>query len=320
MHRPSRASDAAHAHGIHTIDTGHVRPRFDAAYLVVEDGRAAFVDCGTRHSVAAMLAALEAAGLAARDVDWLILTHAHLDHAGGAGALMRHLPAARLVAHPRAAPHMIDPSRLVAGATAVYGAEEFARHYGQVLPVPAERVVVAGDGHVVDLAGRALRCIDTPGHARDHLCVWDARSAAWFTGDAFGLSYREMDGARGAFILPTSSPVQFEPEAMQASIQRMLAESPQAMYLTHYGRVAGVARLAAELHEQIDAMVSLAQACDGGADRHRALVAALSGYYLERAQAHGCPLDDAGVLRLLEVDIQLNAQGLEIWLDRARRP
>ncbi|AKC87157.1 MBL fold metallo-hydrolase [Pseudoxanthomonas suwonensis] len=306
-------------HGIHTIDTGYVRPRFDAAYLVVEQGRGAFVDCGTNHSVPVLLAALEQAGLAPADVDWLVLTHVHLDHAGGAGVLMRHLPNARLVAHPRAAPHMVDPARLVAGATAVYGEAEFARHYGELVPVPAERVVVAEDGHVVDLAGRPLRCIDTPGHARHHQCVWDARSRSWFTGDTFGLSYRELDSERGAFILPTSSPVQFEPEAMQASIARMMGASPQAMYLTHFGRVGDVARLAADLHEQIDAMVSLAQACDGGPDRHRALVAALSEYYLERAQAHGCPLDAAAVLGVLEMDIELNAQGLEVWLDRARR-
>ena len=305
--------------GIHTIDTGYLRPRFDAAYLLVENGRGAFFDCGTNHSVPAMLAALAQAGLGPAEVDWLVLSHAHLDHAGGAGALMRQLPNARLVAHPRAAQHMIDPARLVAGATQVYGEEVFAQHYGELVPVPAARVVVAEDGHVVDLAGRALLCIDTPGHARHHLCMWDARSRSWFTGDTFGLSYRELDSAQGAFILPTSSPVQFEPEAMQASIARMMERQPQAMYLTHFGRVEGVARLAAELHEQIDAMVSLAQACDGGADRHAALVAALSGYYLERAQAHGCALGDGEVLQLLHMDIELNAQGLEIWLDRSRR-
>lgn len=306
-------------HGTHTIDTGYLRPRFDAAYLVVEQGRGAFVDCGTHHSVPVLLAALEQAGLAAGDVDWLILTHAHLDHAGGAGLLMQHLPNARLVAHPRAAPHMIDPARLTAGAIAVYGEQVFAQHYGELVPVPEPRVVVAGDGHVVDLAGRPLRCIDTPGHARHHLCVWDGRSRSWFTGDTFGLSYRELDSANGAFILPTSSPVQFEPEALQGSIARMMGESPQAMYLTHFGRVQDVVRLAAELHEQVDAMVSLAQACDGLPDRHGALVAALSGYYLERSQAHGCALDDAQVLDLLDMDIELNAQGLEIWLDRSRR-
>ena len=309
----------AAAHGIHTLDTGYVRPSFGAAYLVVERGRAAFVDCGTRHAVPLLLQALADAGLAPDAVDWLILTHAHLDHAGGAGALMQHLPGARLVAHPRAAPHMIDPQRLVAGATAVYGEAEFERHYGRLEPVPEARVVVAGDGHVVDLAGRALRCLDTPGHARHHMCVWDARSRGWFAGDTFGLSYRQLDSTRGAFILPSSSPVQFEPEALQASIRRMLEAGPEMMYLTHYGPVGQVRRLAAELHEQIDAMVSLAQACDGGADRHRALVAALTEYFLERAQAHGVPLDDAGVLQLLAMDIELNAQGLEIWLDRSRR-
>ncbi|KAF1684743.1 MBL fold metallo-hydrolase [Pseudoxanthomonas taiwanensis] len=307
-------------HGIHTIDTGYVRPGFDAAYLVVGDGgRAAFVDCGTCHSVPAMLQALDAAGLAPEQVDWLVVTPVHLDHAGGAGALLERLPGARLVAHPRAAPHLVDPARLVASAVAVYGQEAFDRHYGQVQPVPAERVVVAHDGHVVELAGRPLRCIDTPGHARHHLCVWDARSRAWFTGDTFGLSYRELDSEQGAFILPTSSPVQFEPEPLQASIARMLEAAPEAMYLTHYGRVTGVRRLAAELHEQIDAMVSLAQACDGRPDRHEALVAALSDYYLERARAHGCALEEAAVLELLGMDIELNAQGLEVWLDRARR-
>ena len=108
-------------HGIHTIDTGYVRPCFDAAYLVVENGRGAFVDCGTNHSVDRLLAALAPAGLAPADIDWLVLTHVHLDHAGGAGTLMRQLPNARLVAHPRAAPHMIDPARLIAGAMAVLG-------------------------------------------------------------------------------------------------------------------------------------------------------------------------------------------------------
>ena len=122
-------------HGIHVLDTGFHRARFDAAYLIVENGRAAFIDCGTSHSVPALLRGLEAAGLAPADVDWLILTHAHLDHAGGAGALMRCLPNARLVAHPRAAPHMIDPARLAAGAIEVYGEETFAQHYGALVPV-----------------------------------------------------------------------------------------------------------------------------------------------------------------------------------------
>lgn len=304
---------------IHTIDTAFQREDFDAAYLVVENGRAAFIDCGTGLAVPAMLAALTRAGLSPDAVDWLILTHVHLDHAGGAGLLMQQLPDARLLVHPRGAPHMVDPARLIAGATEVYGEAEIARSYGPVLPVAAERVVIAEDGHRVDLAGRSLLCLHTPGHARHHLCVWDERSRAWFTGDTFGLSYRELDSARGAFIVPTSSPVQFEPDALKQSIVRMLAHAPQAMFLTHYGRVGDVAKLAADLVEQIDAMVEIGRQCDARPDRHRCLVAALTALYLERAQAHGCPLDDAAVTQVLAMDIELNAQGLAYWLDRDRR-
>ncbi|MDE2155518.1 MAG: MBL fold metallo-hydrolase [Xanthomonadaceae bacterium] len=302
-------------HGIHTIDTGFVRPRFDAAYLIVEKGRAAFVDCGTNHSVPRMLDALGAAGLAAADVDWLILTHVHLDHAGGAGELIAQLPDAKLVVHPRGARHMIDPSKLWAGASAVYGEAVMEQTYGRLRPIPAERVVEAADGHVVDLAGRPLRCIDTPGHARHHNAIHDARANVCFTGDVFGLSYREFDTERGAFILPTTSPVQFDPDALHASIDCLVALKPAAMYLTHFNRVEEIGRLAGDLHEQIDAMVALARAANQQPDRHATLVASLTGLYADRAAAHGWPGSRKDLLDLLDGDIELNAQGLAVWLD-----
>ncbi|MBT2745639.1 MULTISPECIES: MBL fold metallo-hydrolase [unclassified Lysobacter] len=305
-------------HGIVTIDTGFHRPVFDAAYLVIENGRAAFIDCGTQHSIPALLDALARHGLTPAEVDWLILTHVHLDHAGGAGALMQRLPNARLVVHPRGAAHMIDPSRLVAGATAVYGAEEMARSYGEIVPVPAPRVVVAEDGHVVDLAGRALLCVDTPGHARHHLCVWDERSRGWFTGDTFGLSYREFDSAHGPFIVPTSSPVQFEPEPLKASIRTLLARDPDWMYITHYGRIGDTQRLGADLIEQIDAMVRMAREAQSAGDGlHARLTESLADYFVERAQAHASPISDEQTRAVLAVDVELNAQGLAIWLARA---
>lgn len=306
-------------HGIHTIDTAFQRDHFDAAYLIVENGSGAFVDCGTSHSVPHLLEALGNAGLSPAEVDWLLLTHVHLDHAGGAGALMAELPNARLVVHSRGAPHMIDPAKLVAGATAVYGEEEIARSYGRILPVPAERVVVAEDGHRIDLAGRELLCVDTPGHARHHLCFWDARSRCWFTGDTFGVSYRELDSAQGAFVVPATTPVQFEPEALKASIARLLSHAPEGMYLTHYGRVGDVEKLARDLYEQIDAMTDIGRRCDGSGDRHGCMVSGLTSLYRDRARRHECPLDDAGVLRVLAMDIELNAQGLASWLDRDRR-
>ena len=303
-------------HGVHTIDTGFVRPRFDAAYLVVESGRGAFIDCGTNFAVPRMLAALDEAGISAAEVDWLILTHVHLDHAGGAGELIARLPNAKLVVHPRGARHMIDPSVLWAGASAVYGEAVMEQTYGRLRPIAADRVIEAPDGHVVELAGRPLRCIDTPGHARHHLTVYDERTNACFTGDVFGLSYRDFDTANGPFILPTTSPVQFDPPALHASIERLLALQPDAMYLTHYGRVEDVERLAADLHVQIDAMVDLARAAHGKPDRHAVLMESLTDLYAARAAAHGWRHGRDALRQLLGMDIELNAQGLEVWLDR----
>jgi glyoxylase-like metal-dependent hydrolase (beta-lactamase superfamily II) len=306
-------------HGITAIDTGFQRPFFDASHMVVESGRAAFVDVGTAFSVPALLAALDERGIPREAVDHVILTHVHLDHAGGAGQLMRALPTARLVVHPRGARHMIDPAKLWAGASEVYGADTMRRTYGELLPVPAERVVEAPDGFTLELGGRPLVFLDTPGHARHHACIWDEASRSMFTGDTFGLSYRELASARGAFILPTTTPVQFEPEALKASIDRLVSYGPRAMLLTHYSRVDEVFRLAAELHRRVDELVSLGRAVDGAPDRAARLRAGVRELFLGWARDHGTPLPPERVGDLLALDVELNAQGLEVWLDRARR-
>jgi glyoxylase-like metal-dependent hydrolase (beta-lactamase superfamily II) len=303
-------------HGVYVVDTGFHRDDFDAAYLIVQDGHAAFVDTGTNFSVPRLLAALEALGLGRQSVDWVIPTHVHLDHAGGVGALVRELPAARVLVHPRGARHLVDPSALYAGALAVYGQAEMDRNYGALVPVEAARVVSSTDGGSVTLAGRALVTIDTPGHARHHHCIWDEASRGWFTGDTFGLSYREFDGPAGAWILPTTTPVQFEPEALQASIERLLASDPQCMYLTHYGRVTGVPRLAAILTEQLDALVSRSRALQHAPQRTEALREAVLDVHLSSLSAHGCPMPREQAQALLELDVTLNVQGIEAWLDR----
>ncbi len=304
--------------GVHVIDTGFHRPLFDAAYLLVEHGRAAFIDTGTNFAVPRLLAALDELGLPRAAVDYVIPTHVHLDHAGGAGLLMQALPNATLVVHARGARHMVDPQALYQGALAVYGQAEMDRAYGTLVPVPAQRVQATADMQTILLAGRPLLVIDTPGHARHHHCLWDARTRGWFTGDTFGLSYRELDTAAGAWVMPTSTPVQFEPDALKQSIARLLAQQPLCMYLTHYGRVADVQRLAGLLLAQIDAMVALAVGLRTAPDRHRALHAGLSALCATRLQQHGVA-DVPAALGGLALDIELNAQGLGIWLDREAR-
>lgn len=305
-------------HGIHVIDTGFYRPLFDASFLIVENGRAAFIDTGTNFAVPRLLAALDDLGLPRDAVDYVIPTHVHLDHAGGAGLLMQSLPRATLLVQARGARHMIDPSALYQGALAVYGQAEMDREYGTLVPVPAERVQTTADGLTLQLAGRPLHFIDTPGHARHHHCIWDERSEGWFTGDTFGLSYREFDTAAGPWVLPTSTPVQFEPGPLRESIKRLLARAPKCMYLTHYGQVGDVVRLGRLLIEQIDDMVALGERLRDAPQRHAALKSGLESLLRAQLQRHGVAEVEAG-LAGLALDIELNAQGLASWLDRDQR-
>lgn len=309
-----------HEDGIFAIDTGFHRPRFDAAWLIVENGRGAFVDTGTNHSVPRLLAALTAARLEPADVDFVIPTHVHLDHAGGVGLLMRSLPNATLVVHPRGARHMVDPAHLVRSATAVYGEAEMASSYGAILGVDAARVRKTTDGMTIELAGRPLVFLHTPGHAMHHHCIVDARSGGVFTGDTFGISYREFDTRRGAWAMPTTTPVQFQPEALKRSIDRIVALEPRWLYLTHYGRVGGstaeTARLGALLHGQIDAIVALGRSTEPGTNRLATLRRGLEQIHVRSLRDHGVGLADDIVCSLLALDCELNAQGTAIWLDR----
>ncbi len=305
--------------GIHALESGYGRPLLAAIHIVVEEGRAAVVDTGSNDSVPRVLSALAALGIPPENVDWVMLTHIHLDHAGGAGSLMCALPNAKLLVHPRGVRHMVDPSKLWEGTSAVYGAERAYQLYGRLVPVPAERIVPATDGLELRLASRRFRVFDTPGHARHHICIWDNTARAFFTGDTFGLSYRELDVDGRAFVVPTTTPTQFDPQAMHESIDRMMAMQPQAMYLTHYSRVTDVPRLAADLHRLIDAMVAVAQAARGdGVARHVEILAGLEQVMREETDRQKWALDEEQTLELLRMDLELNAQGLGVWLDSLR--
>jgi len=309
------------APGVVLVDTGYVRPGCAAAYLVRGGETAAVVETGTALSVPRILSALAAHGIAREAVGFVVVTHVHLDHAGGAGALLRELPRARLVAHPRGARHMIDPSRLVAGSAEVYGGlEALARLYGEIVPAPADRVVEAPDGFSLDLGGRPLRFLDAPGHARHHFVVHDPATRGFFTGDNFGLSYREFDGPGGPFLFPTTTPVQLDPPALHASIDRMLAERPERMYLTHFGMIEGrIDRAAAMLHRAVEEHVRLALAAPSGPGRREALREALAGQLLAGLAAHGFAGGRGEALSIFAVDLDLNAQGLGVWLDSRAR-
>ena len=301
--------------GVFAIDTGYIRPRLDASHLLIDQGQAALIDVGVNRSIPAILAAVEERGLSVADVRWIILTHIHLDHAGAAGQLMQALPQATLVVHPRGARHMADPSRLIAGSRAVYGEQTYDALYGTIRPVPADRILTTEDGQVLSLGARALTVLHTPGHAKHHHCIHDSGSSAVFTGDTFGLSYRELDVDGRPFIFPTTAPVHFDPDAAHASIERIRACRPEAVYLTHYSRVEGVDALADTLHAELDAFVALAQQALSRSDPQAWLTDAITAHLLARLGAHGYQGRQA--VSLLEMDIALNASGLLVWKGRA---
>ena len=304
-------------HGIYAFDSGYIRPQLTAIHLIVEHGRVAVVDTASNACLPRTLEALQILGLSPASVDYVFLTHVHLDHAGGAGAMMQAFPEARLVVHPRGAPHMADPARLFAAVQAVYGADEAHRLYGDLLPVPADRILAASDGYSFDLAGRTLTCLETPGHARHHLCLHDPRGDGLFTGDIFGLSFRELDVNGRPSVIPTTTPTQFEPAVMHASVDRILACQPKALYLTHFAQVTDIARLGADLHRLIDAHLAVAEReRDAGPERGARILTGLWALMDAEAARQGWRLDAEQWREVLGMDIELNAQGLDYWLNQ----
>lgn len=306
--------------GIYAIDTAFFRPEFDSCYLITQTSeqgtQAAFIDVGTTYSAPRLVATLEDLGLSVDHVKYIIPTHVHLDHAGGAGEMMHLCPNAKLVIHPRGARHMIDPTALRAGAVGVYGEEVVQKEYGQLRPISKERILEAPDGYTVYLGERKLLCIDTPGHAKHHMCIWDEISKGIFTGDTFGLSYREFDTEKGSFVVPSSTPIQFEPTELRKSILKIMSLGPDAVFLTHYSRANNPLYLESQFLDLLTQVEELGLSLRDSENRHEKLKSGLSQLYLNAAKKHGCQLKDSQVIDILELDIDLNAQGMGVWLDR----
>ncbi len=305
--------------GIVAVDTEYTRPLQDASHLIVENGRAAFVDVGTNHSVALLLNALQQQDLDVGDVDFVFLTHIHLDHAGGAGRLMQALPNARCIVHPRGARHMAQPEKLVAGTIAVYGERRTQELYGDIVPIDASRIKQPEDGQWYSLNGRELQAFYTEGHALHHYSLHDPASHGVFTGDSFGVSYRELDTPAGACIFPSSTPTHFDPDAAHAAYDRIMVCDPQYVFLTHYSRVGHPERLAADLHDGVDAYVAMALAAKDSDDVLATLTDAMYDYLAGHARARGYDGSDDALHDILEIDTVLNAQGLHAWLQRLQK-
>lgn len=301
--------------GITLIDARYIQDDVAAAYLLREGDEVAIIETGTAHTVADIKAALEVQGLDFSQVRYIIPTHVHLDHAGGAGSLMQLCENAQLVVHPRGARHLVDPSKLIAGTIAVYGEEKFKKFYGEILPIDQARVIEADDNFEVDLSGRKLKFLDTPGHARHHFCVWDEASGSMFTGDTFGISYREFDKLGQIFIFPTTTPVQFEPDEMLRSIDRIMSHQPKQLCLTHFSAIVPTPEVVDELKRGVAMMVKLAQENWNQDNAQEVIEALMMQNLLASLAARGIE-DLEACRRKLANDVNLNTQGLIVWQKR----
>jgi glyoxylase-like metal-dependent hydrolase (beta-lactamase superfamily II) len=320
--------------GVVTIDCDYLRPRFAASYLVHNGSESLFIDNNTAHSVPLLLKALAHAGLKPEQVKYVIITHVHLDHSGGSSLLMKACPQATLLAHPRAAPHVIDPARLIAGAEAVYGTEQFARLYGKIEPIAATRVRAVEDGEEIQFGAKKLRFFFTRGHANHHMCVElsDAGEKVVFTGDAFGLAYPDLQSG-GLFIFPSTSPTDFDADEARASVEKIVATGAWIAFPTHFGAVKDLQRARSQLIEMIDFSEGVLDDAEASPLKDEELTAYCEAKIRVKMEsllkARGLSLGhrlsgpangNETVGDLLKLDIELNAQGLAHVAVKRRHP
>jgi len=308
----SRLNVSNIADGISVIDSGYFSKDFAAIYLLRQGNEVAIIETGNKYSATNVQKTLKMDGLSFSDVAYIIPTHVHLDHAGGAGELMNRCQNAQLIVHPRGARHMINPSKLIEGAMAVYGEENFNKLYGEIIPIDSSRVIEADDNFILDFEGRELKFIDTPGHARHHFCVWDKQTESMFTGDTFGISYRDLDKENEVYIFPSTSPVQFDPEALIKSIYKIMEYKPQRVCLTHFAAIKPTQKVVDQLIDGIHFVSNLAKKYATENDAELIIQDEMMSYFLKGIEKIGN--DDLEFCRdRLKLDVEINTQGLIYW-------
>jgi len=304
-------------YGITVIDAHYIDQGMVCIYLVVQEGKVSIIETGTAYSIPYILSALDELGFSPEDVDYVIPTHIHLDHAAGAGDLLALCPQAQLVIHPRGAMHMINPEKLEAGTMAVYGEEKYKKLYGALTPIAEQRVIIADNGFELDFNGRKLRFNDTPGHALHHFCIYDALSEGVFTGDTFGIAYKQLASSNSEFIFATTTPVHFDPDALLVSIDKILSLQPKFIYLTHFGMIKLNKKIASQLIQSIKAFVAIAQEEKSPIEgRVKRIEEKLMHWLLSQYSKTDGLLLMEDAKKLLQMDSHLNAQGLDVWLKR----
>lgn len=300
-----------------TIDTEYADlKQVASAYLIEEEGHGIVVETNTTHAIPKILSVMDNQNVSPSNLDYIIVTHVHLDHAGGAWALLESCPNAVLLAHPKTAKHLIDPSLLIKSATAVYGKENFQKLYGEIKPIPKERVRVMEDGEFLDWKGHSFEFIYTKGHANHHFCIYDKKLNGVFTGDSFGISYPHLENGK-SFIFPTTTPTDFDAKEAIHSIDLILGTGASVCYLTHFGVIQNLKQCAEDLkiglHLCQNAILELKQVPKENRLSFMGKQVELMIKNLANRNAVILTEKDWSLLRL---DVNLNAQGLVYAFER----
>lgn len=302
---------------IFCIDAFYTGPDIACCYLLVDRDECALIETGTALSVDNILATLRALSIPKDQLRYIIPTHVHLDHAGGAGALMQQLPQASLLIHPKGARHIIDPTRLVASAQQVYGQKLFAQLHGEVVPVDAYRVQTVEDGETLLVGQRRLRVKHTRGHAEHHFCLFDEQSKGWFSGDMFGVSYARQRFTKSAYVMPATTPTQFDPALYQNSVRTLCESDPAVFYLTHFGALNFQESQRDCLLRQLEQYAALGSAFAGDIPSLENAVLDVSRAELKRLLPTSKIEAEVNALTL---DAKLNAQGIAWWSQQQTSP
>jgi glyoxylase-like metal-dependent hydrolase (beta-lactamase superfamily II) len=299
-------------HDVFQIDTRMAGYQGITASYLIRGSRPCLVETGTGPSAPIVRDALASLGVGAEDLSSVVVTHIHLDHAGGAGDIAAMYPRAQIVVHQRGARHLADPSRLMASAKTVYG-EALDRLFGRLLAVPADRIRALDDTGVVDLGdGRRLDSHYSPGHAKHHVGLIDSDSGDLYVGDAAGVYIPETDDVR-----PATPPPDFDLEVALGSLARFRALEPTRLLFSHYGPATGVPEILDRSEEELRVWVEGTRRARGlGLDLDHA-VAMVKEQTLSRYKVYADDTDPEIAAKFDEISgPAANVGGIWHWLEK----
>lgn len=287
-------------------------------YVIVEND-ITIVETSSSPSIPYILNGLKQLKIDPNEIRYIILTHIHLDHAGGAGLFLQHCPNATIVVHPKGARHLVDPSRLIAGAKMVYG-DKFDKLFNPILPIPEDKLIVKHDGETLKIGKDCtLTFIDSPGHANHHFSIFDPISNGIFTGDTIGIYYQELKKDGIEFYLPTTSPNQFNPKKMLESADKIEKLNVDAIYFGHYGMSTNVKEVFRQLKFWIPVFVEAAmysqKRTNDQTEQMNLTVSKLNSQIREYLSAKQVP-ENHSVYEILTLDLEVCSMGLIDYLNK----